>query len=141
AVEGRRTREAIFMTYLSEVLLVTGRTNEAFTLAERALALSRERSERATEARALRLLGEIVTPAAGEREPAGGGHLHEALALAEELGARPLLGQCHLGLARLARRMGNGEARNEHMVRATTMFRELGMTFWLERAVAGSRGS
>jgi hypothetical protein len=52
--------EALFTTYLCEVHLMARQPGEAAALAERALALSRERFERATEARALYLLGEIA---------------------------------------------------------------------------------
>src|SRR5262249_9236028 len=36
----------------------------------------------------------------------------------------------------LCRRMGQREQAQEHLTTATTMYREMGMTYWLERATA-----
>jgi hypothetical protein len=49
------------------------------------------------------------------------------------MGLRPLLGRCHLALARLGRRAGDGGAR-QHLERATTLFGEMDMRFWMEQA-------
>jgi hypothetical protein len=65
-------------------------------------------------------------------------HLHErleeALALAVELGMRPEVAHCHLGLGKLYRRTGKREQAREHLTTATTMYREMEMTYWLEKA-------
>ena len=61
------------------------------------------------------------------------GHYRDALALAEELGMRPLVAHCHLGLGKLYRRTGAREQVQEHVAMATTMYRDMGMTYWLER--------
>ena len=44
---------------------------------------------------------------------------------------RPLLAKCHLGLGKLYRRTGEREQAQEHLTTATTMYREMGMTYWL----------
>jgi tetratricopeptide (TPR) repeat protein len=132
--ESRRTMEALFTTYLCEAHLLARQLEEAVALAERALAMSRERFERATEARALYLLGEIA--AHGAQDQASDRHYHGALALAGELGLRPLVGHCHLGLATLSRRAGKRAESAEHLAVATSMYREMGMTYWLEKAQA-----
>jgi len=49
---------------------------------------------------------------------------------------RPLVAHCHLGLAKLYRRTGKREYAQEHMATAATMYREMGMTYWLETAEA-----
>jgi hypothetical protein len=49
------------------------------------------------------------------------------------LGMRPLVAHCHLGLGKLYRRMGQRKQAQEHQPRATTMYREMGMTYWLDR--------
>jgi len=46
AAEGRRTREALFTTYLSEAMILARQVREAAMLGERALVLSQERSVR-----------------------------------------------------------------------------------------------
>src|SRR5262245_5437371 len=60
----------------------------------------------------------------------------DAMALASELGMRPLVAHCHLGLGRLSRRTGKQQEAQEHLKIATTMYREMGMTYWLDRAEA-----
>jgi hypothetical protein len=57
-------------------------------------------------------------------------------ALATELGMRPLIAHCHLGLGKLYRRTGTQEQAREHLATATTMYREMDMRFWLEKAEA-----
>ena len=64
------------------------------------------------------------------------GYYREALALAGELSMRPLVAHCHLGLGKLYRRTGKRQEAQEHLAIATTMYREMDMTFWLEQAEA-----
>ena len=45
----------------------------------------------------------------------------------------------HLGLGKLYRRTGQREQAQEHLTNATTMYREMGMTYWLEQAEAASQ--
>jgi hypothetical protein len=51
---------------------------------------------------------------------------------------RPLVAHCHLGLGKLYRRTGDQAGAEEHLTTACTMYREMGMTFWLEKAEADS---
>ena len=57
----------------------------------------------------------------------------EALQIGTELGMRPLVADCHLGLGKLYRRTGKREQAQEHLTTATTMYREMDMRFWLEQ--------
>ena len=66
------------------------------------------------------------------------GVVRRALALANELGMRSLVTHCHLGLGTLYRRTGDRMKAQEHLTTATTMYREMGMSFWLEKAEAAS---
>jgi hypothetical protein len=50
----------------------------------------------------------------------------------------PLVAHCHLGLGKLYRRTGKREQAQEHLTTATTMYREMGMTYWLEKAEKAS---
>ncbi|MFQ5968778.1 MAG: hypothetical protein ACE5MI_14430, partial [Acidimicrobiia bacterium] len=59
-----------------------------------------------------------------------------ALTVATDLGMRPLVAHCHLGLGTLYRRIGQQEQAQEHLTTATTLYREMDMGFWLERAEA-----
>ena len=47
----------------------------------------------------------------------------------------------HLGLGKLYQRTGQREQAQEHLTTATTMYREMGMTSWLEKAEAEMRES
>jgi hypothetical protein len=49
---------------------------------------------------------------------------------------RPLVAHCHLGLGKLHHRTDKREQAREHLATATTMYREMGMTYWLEKAGA-----
>ena len=49
---------------------------------------------------------------------------------------RPLMAHCHLGLGTLARRTGDPATAQEHLGTAATMYREMHMGFWLDRAEA-----
>jgi hypothetical protein len=46
----------------------------------------------------------------------------------------PEAAHCHLGLGKLYRRTGKREQAQHHLANATTMYREMGMTYWLEQA-------
>jgi hypothetical protein len=52
---------------------------------------------------------------------------------------RLLVAHCHLGLGKLYRRTDKRERAQEHLATATTMYREMGMTHWLEKAEAEVR--
>src|SRR5439155_15999922 len=93
--------------WLTETYLLAGREADARAAAQRALGLARQHKERGHEAYTLRLLGEI----AAREDPLDIGkaenHYRQALALAEELGMRPLVAHCHVGLGKLYRRIDN----------------------------------
>src|SRR5262245_36765215 len=44
---------------------------------------------------------------------------------------RSLVARCHLGLGKLYRRTGKREQAQEHLATATTMYREMGTTYWI----------
>jgi tetratricopeptide (TPR) repeat protein len=60
--------------------------------------------------------------------------------LATELSMRPELAHCHLGLGKLYRRTRDQAKAQEHLTTAAAMYREMGMTFWLEKAEAALGG-
>ena len=53
----------------------------------------------------------------------------------------PEAAHCHLGLGQLYRRTDKREQAHEHLTTATTMYREMDMTHWLEQAEGEIRGS
>ena len=75
----------------------------------------------------------------GSAEDAEGDY-REALVLATELGMRPLVAHCHLGLGKLYRRTGDGAKAEEHLTTARAMYREMDMGFYLAQAEAAGAG-
>ena len=61
---------------------------------------------------------------------------HRPMGLATDLGMRPLIARCNLGRGRLYRRTSNPQQAQEHLAIATTIYREMAMRFWLEKADA-----
>lgn len=51
-------------------------------------------------------------------------------------GSMELIARCHLGLGKLYRRDGKLEQADDQLTSATTMFRNMEMGFWLEKAEA-----
>jgi tetratricopeptide (TPR) repeat protein len=130
----RKHDQSLRISSLSETYLLAGRMDDAVQLAGRALELCREHGERGNQAYALRLLGEIAAHPDPPDADAAEDHYRQAFSLAAELGMRPLVAHCHLGLGKLSRRTGKREQAEEHLTTATTMYREMGMTYWLEKA-------
>jgi class 3 adenylate cyclase/DNA-binding winged helix-turn-helix (wHTH) protein/tetratricopeptide (TPR) repeat protein len=127
---------ALRTVWLGEAYLLAGRPEEAYTQAQRALEFARDHQERGYEAYTLRLLGEI----AAQREPPEAEqaevHYLQALALAEELGMRPLQAHCHRGLGMLYSQMGRLEWARAALTTAIDMYRAMEMTFWLPQVEA-----
>jgi class 3 adenylate cyclase/tetratricopeptide (TPR) repeat protein len=136
AAMGTTGGHALQVGYLGEAYLLAGRMQEAVQLAGRALDLARALKERGHEAWALRLLAEIAAhQGPTEIEPAE--HYYcQALALADELGMRPLLAHCHLGLGTLHTKTGRTEQARTAMTTAIELYRAMDMTFWLPQAEA-----
>lgn len=126
----------LFLAYLGEAHLLAGRRDEALAVARRALDLAHRQKERGNEAWVLRLLGEIAAQADPPDLESADAHYSQALARADELGMRPLVAHCHLGLGKLYRLTGDRTKAEEHLTTAVTMYREMGMAFWREKAVA-----
>ena len=125
--------------YLGEANLLADRINDALVCAERALALARERHQRGYEGWAVRLLGEIALHGDPPEAEKADRHFREAMALADELGMRPLIAHCHLGLGKLYRRVGKRREPQDHLTIAALMYREMDMQFWLSEAESGTR--
>jgi tetratricopeptide (TPR) repeat protein len=121
---------------LGEAQMLAGRLKEAHTLAERALALAREHQERGHQAYALRLLGDIATHRDPPEVEEAHTHYRQALALAEELGMRPLVAHCHLGLGTLYAKIGYREQATAELSLAIELYKAMDMTFWLPQAEA-----
>jgi tetratricopeptide (TPR) repeat protein len=128
--------ETLCSLSLGEAYLWDGHLEGAQALAARARALACTLQERGNEAYALRLLGEI----AAHRDPPdvdrAVAHYRQALALAEELGMRPLQAHCHRGLGTLYAATGQQEQARAALSTAIALYRDMAMTFWLPQTEA-----
>ena len=119
----------------AEGLRLAGRTEDAATTAEHALALAREYHERGNEAWAHWLRGSIAAQRDLRHADARDAYL-EAAHLAEELAMRPLLARIELSLALLQARNGDRSATAQALMRAATRLSEMGMQLPLDEAQA-----
>ena len=121
------------VAYLSKAYLLAGRMDEATDLARSALAFARTLMARGYEAYALWLFGErhvLQEPLAAER------YYQQALALANELGMRPLQAHCHRGLGTLYSQTGQSEQARDELSTAIEMYRDMEMRFWVPETEA-----
>ena len=141
ASSGEEVERPRRMAWLAEAHLVAGGSEEATRLAGQAVELARSQKEQGTTAWTLHLFGEIAVrrdpPDARRRQR----HYREAISRAEALGMRPLVAHCHLGLGTLNRRTGDAAKAKEHLTTAATMYRDMDMRFWLEKADAELGGA
>jgi class 3 adenylate cyclase/tetratricopeptide (TPR) repeat protein len=133
---GRVDFQTLSSLSLGETQLLAGHLEEAYALAERALALAREHQERGNEAYALRLLGDITA----RREPpdveSAETRYRQGQVLADELGMRPLQAHGHLGLGTLYAKIGRHAQAHLRLSTAIELYRAMDMTFWLPQAEA-----
>jgi class 3 adenylate cyclase/tetratricopeptide (TPR) repeat protein len=124
---------AVRLSRLAEAYQIAGRAEEAAERARSALDLARKHKERANEALALRVLADIMARGSWSDADAALQQYEASLALAVQIGMRPLIAHLHAGFGRLYMRTGNREQAAEQRALAASMYRELGMNGWLER--------
>jgi len=132
---GARQRP-LWVAWLSEVCRLVGRGGEAWQHACQALDLARQQKDRGEEAVALHQLGVVHAHVAPPDVAPAEAHYQQALALAEELGMRPLVAHCHLALGRLYCQTGRREPARTALTTAIELYRTMEMTFWLPQAEA-----
>jgi tetratricopeptide (TPR) repeat protein len=121
---------------LGEAALLAGRIEEALTQATHALEFASTSKQRGNQAWLLRLLGEIAARREHVQSESAEAHFRQALALADELGMRPLQAHCHLGLGTLYATIGQREQARTELSTAIALYRAMDMTFWPPRAEA-----
>ncbi|HEU4367170.1 MAG TPA: adenylate/guanylate cyclase domain-containing protein [Methylomirabilota bacterium] len=126
-----KANQSLRLARLAEGHLGAGRPESALPLAAQALDLAQEHRERGHEAHAFRLLASIEVereiPALDRAEEG----YRKALAIAEQLGMRPLQAHCYHGLGRLHRRRGDAGSAAAAIAAARDLFQAMDMTFWL----------
>jgi tetratricopeptide (TPR) repeat protein len=128
------------LVYLAEAYSRAGRLGRALDTAGRALDSAGRHKERGNEAWALRVLGNLaeqVDPPDAEQAEA---YYRQALALADELGMRPLAAHCHLGLGTLHQKIGRDDEAQGELATAAEMYRSMEMPFWLAKAESALAG-
>jgi len=123
----------------AEGLMLARKTSEARAVAEQSLELAVSRGARGSEATALQVLAAVASEGPVEGQELACSRYEQALALGEPLGMRPLVAHCHSGLAKLAARTGKRDLAQHHLAAATTMYRQMDMQFWLEKAQTEAR--
>jgi tetratricopeptide (TPR) repeat protein len=135
---------ALRVAWLSEVCRLEGRGEEAWQYARQALNLARQHKERESEAHALYQHGVVYAYANPPDVAQAEAHYQQALALAEELGMRPLQAHCHRGLGTLYATTGQWEQTRTALSTAIALYRAMEMPFWLpqvEAALAQGEGA
>ena len=122
------------VAFLAHAYQLEGRIDDALSTCDEALGLARRWRERGHEAIALYISGEIFAQCGPLDAPNAEAHYRGALAIAADVGMRPLAAHCHLGLGKLYRRTGPRSRSREHVTTATAMYRGMDMRFWLQRA-------
>ena len=145
--------------YLSVQFRITGAYDQAIAASQRALALAVASGDAVLSAlanlrlgaaygaqgenrRAIECLKQTVTFLHGEqrRERLGQANVLSVQALAflamchAELGMRPLVAHCHLGLGKPYRMLGQREPARAELTTATNLYRAMEMSFWLSQA-------
>jgi tetratricopeptide (TPR) repeat protein len=121
---------------LGEIHLRAGCLDSALAHARQALEYAQQHTERAQEAGALHLQGEIAAQGIPPDIEQAEESFHQALTLAEELGMRPLQAHCHLGLGTLYSRVERLEEARAALSTAIHMYRTMEMSLWLPQAEA-----
>ena len=136
SARARLRGHAYRVAWLSEVCRLAGRGEEAWQHARQALDLARQHKERGNEALALHQLGVVHAHADPPDAAQAEAHYQQALALAEELGMRPLQAHCHRGLGTLYAQIGQQEQARTALSTAIEMYASMDMTFWLPQTEA-----
>jgi tetratricopeptide (TPR) repeat protein len=121
---------------LGEIYLLVGRLEEAMYYTQQQLEFACSNGELGRRAWSLRILGEIVARQDPQNCELAASYYDQALALADELGMRPLQAHCHHGLGTLYRHTGQAEQAYAELSTAIQMYRDMEMMFWLPHAEA-----
>lgn len=129
----RLAGQALRMAWLSGAYLEAARIDDAEAVAQRGLELTAESKEKGSRAWLLRILGDIKTQRSPLNFEPTDLIYRQALELSRELGMRPMLAHCHLGLGRLHARI-NSERASSELFDAIKLYKSMSMPFWLMKA-------
>jgi class 3 adenylate cyclase/tetratricopeptide (TPR) repeat protein len=133
------TTQTFTETWLAEAYGLAGRIDDAERAARRSLERTRTNHQRWLEGGALRVLGDILMCRARPELTEAEACYRGAVEIAGALGMRPWRGRSLLSLGRFQRHAGQLRAAETQLAAAAAIFRELGMSFWLDAAEAELR--
>jgi len=128
--------ETLRRAYAGEANLLAGRIQEARDTALGAVEFAEQHGQHGFGARAHRILGDIARLHPSLLAESAESYYREALRRADERDMRPLAAHCHLGLGRLYRRSGKHDEARAYLTKATNMYREVNMQFWMQKTEA-----
>jgi tetratricopeptide (TPR) repeat protein len=111
-----------------------GNLKEAGFQAEQALKCSLANNEKQFQGRSRILLGRVLAKIDPGQIEAAAGHLQQGISLLEELGILPWSGWGYIWLGEVYAESGRKEDALMNLKKAETMFREMGMDYWLAKA-------
>lgn len=126
--------QAVRMALLANAFLLAGRREPAQDAARQALELARRYREKGAEAWAMLLLAESRDVSRREEAAQTLEGYSAALRCAEDLGMRPVVAHCRLGLGKLHASLGDGKAAHAELQAALSMYREMNMHHWPDQA-------
>ena len=126
-----RTTHAFALTALAEASLLAGDAEKALSGVTEALQQTEKYQERGGEAYA-RWLRATILSVSGEDFEAASNAFQDAAGLAAELGLKPLLAHCYLGLGDLDARCGGTRTRSGHRERGFMLLETLRMRQWID---------
>ena len=129
---GSTLGHAVRLAALGEAQLGSRQPRRAIEAAHEALEHFERLGARGYQAWALRLLGAARAEADDTADAEKS--YENALALAQKLGMRPLIGQCLLEMGTLQHRSGRSEAARSNIALAIEMFRSMEAPVWLARS-------
>jgi tetratricopeptide (TPR) repeat protein len=133
---GRMAGQAMRVAWLSGAYMLADRMDDAEAFARRGLELAAESKDKGTRAWLLGILGDVTARRRPINVEQAEANYEDALALAQELGMRPLQAHCHLGRARVYANLKNLAKAQFELVSAADFYRGMSMPFWLSKAEA-----
>jgi tetratricopeptide (TPR) repeat protein len=122
--------------WLAHAYLAAGRLAEARAFVGDAIGLARRHRERGHEAWIQGIVGDIAAQGDPPDLAAAETAYRDGMQTANDLGMRPRLACCHLGLGKLYRRAGKTNQALEHLTAAAQLFDAMAMPLWREETAS-----
>lgn len=132
----RMVDQPLWTYWWSQGMLLANDIDRAAELAQRAMQLSITYKERGSQGWVHRLLGDIGARTPQDKGAEAEQHYQNGLAIAQELGMRPLQSRCQLGLADLYLQLGRMAEAQKAATAAHELCGEMEMGKWREQAAA-----